>query len=44
VGIDTIRINNNELHTIRHCEHILVTTRLTRLKSYEKSYKQHKKK
>ena len=43
-GIDTVRINHNELHTIKHCEHILVTTRLTRLKSYNKSYKRHKKK
>src|SRR3954469_21318118 len=43
-GIDTVRVNHNELHTVKHCEHILVTTRLTRLKSYNKSFKQHKKK
>jgi Ca2+-binding RTX toxin-like protein len=43
-GIDTVRINNNELHSVKHCEHILVTTRLTRLKSYDKSYQEHKKK
>jgi Ca2+-binding RTX toxin-like protein len=43
-GIDTVRINHNELHTIKHCEHVLVTTRLTRLKSYNRSYQQHKKK
>lgn len=40
-GIDTVRINNNELHTIKHCEHVLVTTRLTRLKSYNRSYRKH---
>jgi Ca2+-binding RTX toxin-like protein len=43
-GIDTIRINNNELHSIKHCEHILVTTRLGRLKSYNESFRKHKKK
>jgi hypothetical protein len=43
-GIDTVRINNNELHSIKHCERILVTTRLGRLKSYNESYKKHKKK
>jgi Ca2+-binding RTX toxin-like protein len=42
-GIDTIRINNNELKSVKHCEHILVTTRLDRLKSYNESYKKHKK-
>jgi Ca2+-binding RTX toxin-like protein len=43
-GVDTIRINNNELHSIKHCENVLVTTRLKRLKSYNESYKKHKKK
>jgi Ca2+-binding RTX toxin-like protein len=43
-GNDTVRINHNELHSVKHCERILVTTRLTRLKSYDKSYQQHKKK
>lgn len=43
-GVDTVRINHNELHTIKHCERVLVTTRLTRLKSYNRSYEKHKKK
>jgi hypothetical protein len=43
-GVDTIRINNNELHSIKHCENVLVTTRLNRLKSYNESFKKHKKK
>ena len=43
-GFDTIRINHNELHSIKHCERVLVTTRLTRLKSYNESYRKHKKK
>jgi Ca2+-binding RTX toxin-like protein len=43
-GFDTIRINNNELHSIKHCERVLVTTRLTRLESYNESYRKHKKK
>jgi Ca2+-binding RTX toxin-like protein len=42
-GVDTVRINNNELRTLKHCERVLVTTRLTRLKSYNKSYQNHKK-
>src|SRR4029079_10126393 len=42
-GIDTLRINNNELGTHKHCENILVTTRLERLKSYDKAYKKNKK-
>ena len=29
-GTDTIRINHNELHKIKHCENVLVTTRLKR--------------
>ena len=43
-GIDTIRINNNELRSIKHCERVLVTTRLKRLESYNESYRKHKKK
>jgi Ca2+-binding RTX toxin-like protein len=43
-GVDTIRINNNELHSIKHCENVFVTTRLKRLQSYNESYKAHKKK
>jgi Ca2+-binding RTX toxin-like protein len=42
-GIDTIRINNNELRSIKHCERILVTTRLKRLKSYDEAYQRNKK-
>jgi hypothetical protein len=29
-GLDTIRINHNEIHTIKNCENVLVTTRLKR--------------
>jgi Ca2+-binding RTX toxin-like protein len=43
-GIDTVRVNNNELRSTKHCENILVTTRLGRLKSYNESYRKHKKK
>jgi Ca2+-binding RTX toxin-like protein len=43
-GIDTVRINNNELRSIKHCEHVFVTTRLSRLRSYNEAYKKHKKK
>src|SRR3954454_7790906 len=43
-GVDTVRINNNELRSIKHCERIFVTTRLSRLNSYNKSYREHKKK
>ena len=43
-GRDTVRINNNELRSIKHCENVLVTTRLSRLKSYNESYRSHKKK
>src|SRR3954451_14782150 len=43
-GVDTVRINNNELRSVKHCERIFVTTRLSRLKSYNKSYQEHKKK
>ena len=43
-GYDTVRINNNELRSIKHCENVLVTTRLSRLKSYNESYNNHKKK
>jgi hypothetical protein len=42
--VDTIRINNNELRSIKHCENVLVTTRLKRLRSYNESYEKHKKK
>jgi Ca2+-binding RTX toxin-like protein len=41
-GIDTIRINNNEIRTIKHCERVFVTTRLSRLRSYNDAYKRHK--
>jgi hypothetical protein len=41
-GVDTVRINNNELRSIKHCENVLVTTRLDRLKSYNESYKKNK--
>ena len=43
-GIDTVRINNNEIHSVKHCEHILVTTRLGRLRSYNEAYEKNKKK
>jgi Ca2+-binding RTX toxin-like protein len=43
-GVDTVRINNNELRSVKHCERIFVTTRLDRLRSYNESYKKHKKK
>ncbi|HEX6713352.1 MAG TPA: calcium-binding protein [Thermoleophilaceae bacterium] len=43
-GIDTVRINHNELRSIKHCERVLVTTRLTRLKSYNESFRNNKKK
>jgi hypothetical protein len=42
-GVDTVRINNNELRSTKHCERILVTTRLNRLKSYDKAYEKNKK-
>lgn len=42
-GIDTVRVNNNELRSIRNCERILVTTRLERLKSYNEAYERSKK-
>ncbi|MFL5895346.1 MAG: calcium-binding protein [Thermoleophilaceae bacterium] len=29
-GVDTVRINNNEIHKIKHCERVFVTTRLKR--------------
>jgi Ca2+-binding RTX toxin-like protein len=43
-GIDTVRLNNNELRSVKHCERILVTTRLGRLKSYNEAYQKSKKK
>lgn len=43
-GVDTVRINNNELRSVKHCERILVTTRLGRLRSYNESYRNHKRK
>lgn len=29
-GVDTVRINQNEIHKIKHCERVFVTTRLKR--------------
>jgi Ca2+-binding RTX toxin-like protein len=43
-GVDTVRVNNNELRSLKHCENILVTTRLGRLESYNEAYRKNKKK
>jgi Ca2+-binding RTX toxin-like protein len=37
-GNDTVRINNNEINRVKNCERVFVTTRLSRLKSYNKLY------
>lgn len=42
-GLETVRVNNNELRSIRNCERILVTTRLERLRSYNRAYPRNKK-
>lgn len=42
-GVDTVRINSNEVRHIRHCERVFVTTRLSRLKSYNEAYRKNKK-
>lgn len=41
-GVDTVRINNNEIRSVKHCERILVTTRLDRLRSYDRAYDRNK--
>ena len=41
-GMDTLRINNNELGTHRNCERVLVTTRLERLRSYNEAFERNK--
>ena len=41
-GVDTVRVNNNELRSVRNCERVLVTTRLTRLRSYDRAYRESK--
>lgn len=43
-GIDTVRINNNELRSVKNCERVFVTTRLNRLRSYNEAYERNKKK
>ena len=42
-GVDTVRINNNELKHVRNCENVLVTTRLERLRSYNEAFDRNKK-
>jgi Ca2+-binding RTX toxin-like protein len=32
-GVDTVRINQNELHTIKNCERVFVTTRLGKFRT-----------
>jgi hypothetical protein len=41
-GVDTVRINNNELRHVRNCERVLVTTRLERLRSYNEAFERNK--
>ena len=41
-GVDTLRINNNELRSHRNCERVLVTTRLERLRSYNEAFERNK--
>ena len=41
-GVDTLRINNNELGSHRNCERVLVTTRLERLRSYNEAFERNK--
>lgn len=41
-GMDTLRINNNELRNHRNCERVLVTTRLERLRSYNEAFRRNK--
>lgn len=41
-GVDTLRINNNELRNHRNCERVLVTTRVERLRSYNEAFRRNK--